>query len=60
MGSGKLSCMFLVEFVIVAVPCQLNRPFLLPPKSYAVARSPEVRFNATSHRHSERRRRGGV
>ena len=60
MRSGKLSSMLLVEFGVVAVSCQLNWPFLLPPKTYAVARSTKARFNTTSHRRSGRRRRDRV
>jgi len=37
--------MLLVEFVIVALPYQLNQPFFLSPKMYVVPRSPKVQFN---------------
>lgn len=38
-------CMLLVEFVIVALPYQLNQLFFLSHKTYVVPRSPKVQFN---------------
>ena len=59
MGSGKYTS-GRVHHRPSSMPIVLTiLTFLLPPKTYAVVRSPKVRFNATSYRHSRRRRKDG-
>jgi hypothetical protein len=41
-GFRQAKYMLLTEFVIAAVPCELNRLFFLPPKRYVVAKSTKV------------------
>ena len=59
-GLRQAKYMVRAEFIVVAVPCEFNRLFLLPPEMYVVARSTKVRSNTMNPERSQSCRRDGL